>query len=112
MPPTYTIQSAGFPTLEEEFADEVKPESARPRISQGHYPVWDMFMDEFQMMDMTEQIMTGKPYPIRGVFALGLNDRMFPESGKTREALKIQGLSRRFLHVYKACDTADLQFKK
>ena len=88
MPPTYTIQSAGFPTLEEEFADEVKPESARPRISQGHYPVWDMFMDEFQMMDMTEQIMTGKPYPIRGVFALGLNDRMFPESGKTREALK------------------------
>lgn len=88
MPFTYTLQSAGFPTREKEFSAEVKPASSQPRISQGHYPAWDFFMDEFQMMDMTEQIMTEKPYLIRGVFALGLNDRMFPESSKVREALK------------------------
>lgn len=88
MPTTYTLQGAGFPTREKEFAEELRPEAVKPRIGEGHFPVWDFFMDEFQMMDMADQIESGKPYPICGVFALGLNDRMFPESKRLREALK------------------------
>ena len=38
-------------------------------------------------MDLARQILEGTPYPIRAVFALGMNRRMFLENEKLMEAL-------------------------
>ena len=87
MPPTYTIQCAGFPTREHEFADEVKPTHGTPLIGAGRFPVWDAFMDEFQAMDLTRTLEEGTPYPVKALFGLGINARMFPETGRFLKAL-------------------------
>ena len=41
-----------------------------------------------QAMDMPRQILEGTPYPLRAVFALGMNARMFPNSGRMFKALE------------------------
>jgi len=44
--------------------------------------------DEFQAMDLPRQVLEGTPYPIKAIFGMGLNARMFPNSLRMYEALK------------------------
>lgn len=62
--------------------------NAKPKIGAGRFPVWNALIDEFQAMDLSRQILTGKPYPIKAIFALGMNARMFPGDQKLFRALK------------------------
>ena len=61
--------------------------TCKPKIGSGRFPLWAQVVDEFQSMDLSRQILEGTPYPIRAVFALGMNRRMFLENEKLMEAL-------------------------
>ncbi len=72
---------------DETFIQEVRPKNTKPKIGSERFPVWSELVDEFQAMDLSRQILEGTPYPIKAVFALGMNARMFPGNGKLFEAL-------------------------
>ncbi len=72
---------------DETFIQEVRPQNAKPKIGSKRFPVWSELIDEFQAMDLSRQILEGTPYPIKAMFALGMNARMFPGDGKLFEAL-------------------------
>ena len=59
----------------------------KPKIGSGRFPLWSQVVDEFQSMDLSRQILEGTPYPIRAVFALGMNRRMFIDNEKLMAAL-------------------------
>jgi anaerobic selenocysteine-containing dehydrogenase len=71
-----------------DFIQEVRPQNTKPKIGAQRFPVWAQTIDEFQAMDLPRQILEGTPYPIRGVFALGMNARMFPGNDKLFQALE------------------------
>lgn len=85
---TFTHQSSGFATREEEFADGTEPENAVPAVGAERFPLWYHMEREMQAVDLPRQIMEGKPYPIKALFAMGMNYRMIPDTDYVREALK------------------------
>lgn len=70
-----------------EFSHHNKPTDSL-RIGAEKFPVWTDTTDEFQAMDLARHIREQKPYPLRGIFALGMNARMFPGSSELFEALE------------------------
>lgn len=114
VPTEYTKESKNIKVLWDQFVDEVRPLSedgsgyqnssawrhknpafqwqgrwlCKPKIGTGRFPVWSEIVDECQSMDLTRQILEGTPYPIRAVFALGMNRRMFLENDRLMAALK------------------------
>ena len=85
---TYYDQSAGYLTYEHEYYRCREPKSSQPRIGQDRFPLWSVLVDEFQAMDLLRQITEGTPYPVKAVFACGMNAKMFPNTQKFYEALK------------------------
>lgn len=85
---TYCEQAAGFHTWDEEFATELMPEHYEDRIGAKRFPVWGKLITQTQSMDLARQIIEGEPYPVRALFACGLNYRMFPQSTYMEKALK------------------------
>ncbi len=83
---TYNMRSAGFPTREGAFSGANRPE--HPRIGEGRFPLWDMLWGEYQAVTLPEQILGGGDYPIKALFAAGLNVRMLPDTNKTLRALE------------------------
>ncbi len=73
---------------DEEFIQEVRPANAKPKIGSERFPVWSECIDEFQAMDLARQILEGTPYPVKAVFALGMNARMFPGNARMFRALE------------------------
>lgn len=71
-----------------DFIDERRPVNVRPKIGTQRFPLWSEVVDEYQSMDLARNIVEGTPYPIRAVFALGFNHRMFPGNGRLLEALE------------------------
>lgn len=78
----------GFDTKEELYMTETRPENTVEPVGAEKFPLWNYLEGEMQAMDMPRQILEGKPYPLRGVFALGMNARMFPDSGRMFRALE------------------------
>ena len=85
---TYIDGAPGFNVYEEEFLQEVMPKNPKPRIGAGKFPVWMELTSEMQAVDLSRQILEETPYPVKGLFACGMNFRMFPDSNKMVEALK------------------------
>lgn len=80
---------AAFTILnEEKFIDDVRPTGTKPKIGSEKYPLWSECIDEYQAMELAKYIMTGEPYPIKALFALGMNARLFPDSGSMFKALE------------------------
>lgn len=84
---TYTHVSSGFATREEEFTESVMPEGAPKAVGAERFPLWYFLEKEMQANALGRQIVEEKPYPIRAVFALGMNHRMFAGSHKMLEAV-------------------------
>ncbi|MDO4267508.1 MAG: molybdopterin-dependent oxidoreductase [Eubacteriales bacterium] len=84
---TFTHQVSGYLTGDEEFADETEPEHIRPAVGEERFPLWFHMEREMQAMDLARQILEKKPYPIRAVFAMGMNYRMFPDDETMKRAL-------------------------
>ena len=86
-PHSYMHVSCGFPTREEQYLYEIRPRHAKPPVGAGRFPLWNHLEGEMQAMDLSRQILEEKPYPVKAVFALGFNARMFPDSRRMFEAL-------------------------
>ena len=84
---SYIHVSSGFRTREREFIDSVRPKDAPLPVGGERFPLWQYFERQMQCTDLARQICEGTPYPIRAVFALGMNYRMLPDSEYFREAL-------------------------
>ena len=86
IPASYLRQPAGFKTRDEEFRNNREP-SGTPRIGAGRFPLWDTKFNEFQTMDLMRQMEEETPYPVKAVFALGLNAKLFPETDRLLDCL-------------------------
>jgi anaerobic selenocysteine-containing dehydrogenase len=82
------VAGAGFVTRQHEFESPRSWEDMAPRVGADRFPVWSELVDQAQSMDLPRQIVTGDPYPLRGMVAFGLNYRMFPGSPRFLEALQ------------------------
>lgn len=78
--PSLAHMPGGFPTREGEFTRRDLLSTLPPRIGQGRFPIWSKLCAEAQGLDLVRQVKTGDPYPVKALFALGLNYRMFPDS--------------------------------
>lgn len=87
-PHTYMHVGCGFETREEDYLYENRPENVKDPVGAERFPLWNYLEGEMQAMDLPRQILEGTPYPLRAVFALGLNGRMFPDSGRMFRALE------------------------
>lgn len=114
IPVEYTKDEFNTRVLWDQFVDEVRPlsedgsgyqtstawhyrnpdfvyegrKTCKPKVGSDRFPVWSVVVDEMQSMDLTRQILEEKPYPIKAMFALGLNRRMFIDNSKLMEAIK------------------------
>lgn len=73
---------------EEIFRTGRCPENAPVRIGGERFPLWEAHYDETQGMDLIRQLEEGTPYPVKAIFALGMNAKMYPETSKLLEAMK------------------------
>jgi len=85
---TYYDQIAGYRTREHELYREVQPGPRTNGVGADRFPLWTKMMDEFQAMDLARQILEGTPYPIKAIFGMGLNFRMFPDTKRMIKALR------------------------
>lgn len=86
-PHSFMHVSCGFDTREEEYLYEARPENVKEPVGAERFPLWNYLEGEMQAMDLPRQILEGEPYPLRAVFALGMNGRMFPDSDRMFRAL-------------------------
>ena len=86
-PLTYAHSIGGFETLEPRFSTENYPENAPVPVGCERYPLWGKLIGEMQACDLHRAILTKDPYPIRALYAHGMNYRMFPDSRRMAEAL-------------------------
>jgi len=87
-PLTYAHSMAGFETREHEFPFEKYPAGAPRPVGAERYPLWDEVVGEMQGNDLARQITEGKPYPVRAVWAHGMNYRMFSGDRALEAALR------------------------
>lgn len=85
---TYAHSIGGFDTLEPEFSTEKYPKDGPLPIGCERFPLWGKIVGEMQACDLPRAILTGQPYPLRALYAHGMNFRMFPGASEMREALK------------------------
>ena len=84
---TFMHTACGFETKEHEYITETRPKSAKRPIGGERFPLWEKLEGEMQAMDLPRQILEQTPYPVKGIFALGLNARMWPDSKRMFTAL-------------------------
>ncbi|MEG2144369.1 MAG: molybdopterin dinucleotide binding domain-containing protein, partial [Oscillospiraceae bacterium] len=78
----------GFVTREEEVSFATFPKDAKLPAGAERFPLWYDLEHEMQAMDMPRQILEGKPYPIKSLFSLGMNARMWPNTKHVFDALE------------------------
>lgn len=86
-PLTYAHSIGGFETLEPEFSTETYPKDGPLPIGCERFPLWHKITGEMQACDLPRAILQGDPYPLRALYAHGMNFRMFPGSGEMEKAL-------------------------
>jgi anaerobic selenocysteine-containing dehydrogenase len=79
--PQSFLKVPGFDSNQQKFAQSRPYSEMAPRLGADKFPVWiDVGIEEGQAMQLPYQIRSGKPYPIKAMFSLGLNYRMWPDS--------------------------------
>ena len=87
-PLTYAHSMAGFETLDHAFPLEKYPKNAPRPVGAQRFPLWDKVIGEMQGNDLARQIREGTPYPVKALWAHGMNFRMFNGDLELEEALK------------------------
>lgn len=87
-PLTYAHSMAGFSTLDHEFPFEKYPKDAPRPVGAVRFPLWDEVVGEMQGCDLARQITEGEPYPVKALWAHGMNFRMFNADRELEKALK------------------------
>lgn len=85
---TYAHSIAGFHTHDHDFPMEVYPQGQPRPVGARRFPLWDEVVGEMQGNDLSRQIRTAEPYPVRAMLAHGLNYRMFNGSGELEKAIR------------------------
>ena len=85
---TFTHQIAGFTTLEDEFADGTEPKDTVLPVGATRFPLWYHMEQEMQCVDPPRQIHEGTPYPVKALFAMGLNYRILPDDQYFKSAIE------------------------
>ena len=88
IPQSWCHKPAGFTTREAEFRMCRKPDAVR--MGEGRFPIWDKYehYQEYQAMTLQDSILHHEPYPIKAVFGMGMNLKMFPQTDAMVEAIK------------------------
>ena len=88
LPQSWCHKPAGFTTREAEFRMCRKPDAVR--MGEGRFPIWDKYehYQEYQAMTLQDSILHHEPYPIKAVFGMGMNLKMFPQTDAMVEAIK------------------------
>jgi anaerobic selenocysteine-containing dehydrogenase len=60
----------------------------RPGVGSQRFPLFTEMFEEMQSNAIVDQILTGKPYPLKALFAAGLNLQFFPNSHRLENTLK------------------------
>lgn len=103
----YNMRATSFSTQESAFSNANRPK--HQRIGEGTFPVWDLFWPEFQVNTLFGQILSGEPYPVKAIFAAGLNTRMLPDTDRTIRALEqLDFFVNTDLFMTEACKYADI----
>ena len=107
---SWTETSSGFPTRQQEYSAPLKPwHEYKPRTGSEEFPVWMELTNDAHGGMLRQQILSGKPYPIRYMMAFGLNLRMWPDTEKTAEALKkLEFFVNSDIFLTDACKYADI----
>lgn len=87
-PLTYAHSIGGFETMEPEFSTECYPKDGPLPIGCERFPLWHKITGEMQACDLGRAVLTGEPYPIRAIYAHGMNFRMFPGAREMEAALR------------------------
>ncbi|MEG0933711.1 MAG: molybdopterin-dependent oxidoreductase [Lachnospiraceae bacterium] len=79
---------AGMSSPCNEFG-KVKRLNNEEAIGEKDFPVWfDLSCEEAQCTKLADYILDEQPYPIKAIFAMGLNHRMWPQPEHLQQALK------------------------
>lgn len=73
--------------MEPEFSTELYPKDGPLPIGCERFPLWYKVTGEMQACDMSRAILQGDPYPLRALYAHGMNFRMFPGAKEMEQAL-------------------------
>lgn len=84
---SFCEMGATFETYQDEFEKERTPDGFENRIGAKKFPVWSKLVHQMQCTALPDQILSQEPYPVRAIFALGLNHRIFPDPEKFLRAL-------------------------
>lgn len=87
-PLTYAHSMAGFETEDHSFALEKYPKNGPRPVGAARYPLWDEVIGEMQATDLAGQITQGIPYPVRALWAHGMNFRMFNGDSEFERTLR------------------------
>ena len=87
-PLTYAHSMAGFSTLDHEFPFEKYPKDAPRPVGAVRFPLWDEVVGEMQGNDLARQIAQGLPYPVKALYAHGMNFRMFNGDKDLEKSIK------------------------
>ena len=105
---TYLCRPAGFQSREMEYYMSKAPDLTK-MISYSKFPIWYRYCHEFQAMTLSDAILAEDPYPLKAIFGLGMNFKMYPETSKMIKALeKIDFFVNTDLFMTYTCKYADI----
>ena len=106
---SYNYLPGGFPTREDEFIMAHYDRVKAPAVGAERFPVWNDFIHEAQANDLSRQIETGKPYPIRAMLGVGMNYRISPDDERLKKNLmKLDFLVNTDLFLTDTCELCDI----
>ena len=106
---SYNYLPGGFPTREDEFIMAHHDRVKAPAVGAERFPIWNDFIHEAQANDLSRQIETGKPYPIRAMFGVGMNYRISPDDERLKKNLmKLDFLVNTELFLTDTCKFCDI----
>lgn len=84
---TYLCRPAGFKARESKYYMDQAP-NMKQMYSFDKFPIWYEYCHEAQAMTLADAIETPESYPIKGIFGLGMNFKMYPQTDKLVKALE------------------------
>ncbi len=87
VPETWLHVGCSAATRQREFTYPRPLAELPPRVGADAFPVWCRFVGEAQAMHLPQQILSGRPYPLRAMLAFGYNHRMWPGNDVFERAL-------------------------
>ncbi len=106
---SYNYLPGGFPTRENDFIMAHYDRVKAPAVGAERFPIWNDFIHEAQANDLSRQIETGSPYPIRAMLGVGMNYRISPDDRRLKENLmKLDFLVNIDLFLTDTCKLCDI----